>query len=173
MRALPLLPVVLVGCSGVFAPHDGTYLLTSELNADSCYPENPSIGQKSTALVSLYRTSDGGLALDLGGSILTGEAAKNSEFELSWAQSTSYSYDGCDRYESGGSVTVEGTFQADLGFDGTATSTERTVSEGCPDDEEETCSYRYAITAVKLDAARGRRPTGSIAWGYFGGSGSY
>jgi hypothetical protein len=70
-------------------------------------------------------------------------------------------------------VTVQGTFNGDLGFDGNATSTTLSNKEGCPRDEKETCEYAYAVSAMKLDATTDRRPTGSIAWGYLSGGGGY
>lgn len=172
MRALLVLPF-LAGCSSLFAGNDGTYLMTLELKSDSCDEENPSVGSQQDMLVSLYRTGPGNLALDLGGGILTGPAPEGQAFELSYESGTEASYDGCDRQLESSEIVLEGTFTADLGFEGTAKSTERLVYESCPDDEEQTCTLTYSVTALKLSPANERRPTGSIAWGYFSGGGGY
>lgn len=170
MRALLVLPL-LAGCSSLFAGNDGTYLMTLELQNDSCDEENPAVGTQQEMLASLYRTGPGNLALDLGGGILTGASPQGQDFELSYESGTDVSYDGCDRLLESSEVVLSGTFTADLGFEGTAKSTERVVQESCPDDEEESCTLTYSVTALKLSPANDRRPTGSIAWGYFSGGG--
>lgn len=172
MRALVLLPL-LAGCSALFAGNDGTYLMTVERTANSCDEDDPSIGQQEEMLVSLYRTSTGSLVLDVGGMFLSGPAPEGQDFELGYEYGVEASYDGCDRYLEAVEHQLDGTFSADLGFEGKLKSTSRESSEGCPDDEEEVCTLTSKVTALKMNAATDRRPTGSIAWGYFSGGGGY
>lgn len=166
MRTLPF-ALLLAGCS-IFETHDGTYLLTSRLTGDTCDPDNPSIGEESQSFVSMYHTGSS-LVLDIGGTLLTGDKASGNDFEVSWSQGVTTSADGCDRYTSEDELTINGTFSSDLGFEGTARSSSVVQVDNCDWYEDSDCTYTYTLTAMKLDAATDRRPTGSIAWGYFSG----
>lgn len=168
MRAA-LLPLLLSGCS-LLNGYDGTYLMTFRVEDDSCSPG--SVGNEAQSLGSMYRTGSH-LVLDIDGSLLVGDPVSDGSFEVGLEAGSEFSYDGCDSYSTFSGLTVEGTFGQDLGFDGDATSVSRTSTEGCPGESTDTCTRKYSVTALKLDATTDRRPTGSIAWGYFGGSGGY
>ncbi|MDP2314610.1 MAG: hypothetical protein Q8P41_17030 [Pseudomonadota bacterium] len=167
MRSLLLLPILLAGCD--IGGHDGTYLMTLQLKSDSCAPESPAIGQESQAWASIYRTGQS-VVFEVEGALLVGTGTGN-EFEVGYEQGSETSYDGCDRLSTMESLKIEGTFGNDLGFEGEANSLSRTTSVSCPDDDEQSCERKYDITAMKIDAAKDRRPTGSIAWGYSSGGG--
>ncbi len=165
MRAFLLAPLLLSGCS-LFAAHDGTYLVTLEMKSNSCDPESTQIGQETQMLASMYRTGES-LVLELSGILLVGPPAEGDAFEVSYESGYSTSYDGCESTSESQAIDVEGTFSADLGFEGNATVSSRDVQVECPDDEEQICTTKYDVTAVRLNAATDIRPTGNIAWGYF------
>ena len=141
--------------------------------SDSDDPESAMIGQKQEMLASLYRTGAGTLVLDAGGTLLTGPAAEDGAFTLGLAQGATTSYDGCDSYEMNEDVELDAAFASDLGFEGTMSQSQREVYKSCPDDQDTSRVIEYDVSAMKLDATRDIRPTGSIAWGYFSGGSAY
>lgn len=164
MRTLLMLaPLLLAGCG---ARYDGTWLLHLKLTENTEDPED--VGYEQDAYAYIYALTGGLSAFDLGDPVMTG-TIDGKAFDFEYTLGESYTYDGCtESYEN--SMTISGEFTPDLGMDGEVELTY--VATDC---QEEPFGYglRYEMTGLLLNANEGEHPQGGLAFGYFGGGGTY
>lgn len=163
-----LLPLLLVACVG----RDGTWLLTATLKEDSS-SEDPPIGSTVDLTGLLSYLSDGSAAFALGGSVLPG-VIEGLDFKFQDSSGESYEgFEGCDLYSYTSSTTLEGSFTADQGLEGSVRVSQVTTFENCEyaGGEGQEAKVVYDVVGLRLDADPDAHPMGALSWGYLPGGG--
>ncbi len=169
MLLLPLL----IGCT---ARYDGTYQVTLERTSRECVEDGVTDIDTDTstthALMSIYRSEEGTLIVELLSQLMVGEVA-GKEVAVSWESGWQDTTCGLNAYTQTGTFT--GRFTADLGIEGTYTLSEHDTITGCDTlpDSEQRCTTELDITGARLNARSGQHASDAVSWGYIPTFGNY
>lgn len=164
MRTLLMFaPLLLAGCG---SRYDGTWLVHFELTDSTEDPD--AVGAEQDGYAYVYALTGGLTAFDMGDPVLTGTIDGKS-FEFEYTLGSSYTIEGCTT-SSEESMKISGDFTPDLGMEGELEYTY--VAADCQE-EPDGWNLRYDLTGLLLNANEGEHPQGGLAFGYFGGGGTY
>lgn len=142
-------------------PYEGTWVLYAEVAKS---PDDSDIGRDYSTSMELFALSDGSYAGNLGSTPLTG-TIENNELSLEHTSGYTYSAANCDENTSTSTVSVEGTFDGQGGFDGKLKQVSTQETKACGGSDSDSVTYEYSVTGVKL-SANDPAHAGDLSWGY-------